>query len=170
MVRLLSVEKRKITMKHDNPALDPLSLTGRKGTGYPTIYAKQISDREKRALGDAFGLTQFGVNLTHLPPGEISSHRHWHSSEDEFVYIVSGEVTLITDDGETSMKAGMVAGFPAGIENGHQLINKSNEMAVYLEVGTRADADEGHYPDCDMHASRKPGEDYIFTRKDGSSF
>lgn len=157
-------------MKQQKPAIDPMSLPARKGTGYPKEHARQIADREKRALGDAFGLTQFGVNLTRLPPGEISSQRHWHSSEDEFVYIVEGEVTLLTDEGETVMTAGMVAGFPAGVENGHQLVNKSSQTAVYLEVGTRSEADEGHYPDCDMHAIRKPGERYVFTRKDGSSF
>jgi len=157
-------------MTHGKPALDPLSLPGHKGTGYPAEYAGQIVDREKRALGDAFGLTQFGVNLTHLPPGEISSQRHWHLNEDEFVYILDGELTLVTDDGETTMTSGMVAGFPAGVENGHQLINKSNRMAVFLEVGTRADADEGHYPDCDMRASKQPGKGYVFTRKDGSAF
>lgn len=157
-------------MKPEKPALDPLSLPGQKGTGYPTEYTGRIIDRERRALGDAFGLTQFGVNLTHLPPGEISAQRHWHSSEDEFVYIVDGELTLVTDVGETIMTAGMVAGFPAGVENGHHLVNKSNHMAAFLEVGTRADADEGYYPDCDMQARKKPGEDYVFTRKDGSSF
>lgn len=153
-----------------NPAIDPLSLPGRKGTGYPAEFSGQIVERERRALGDAFGLSQFGVNMTKLPPGEISAQRHWHTSEDEFVYIVDGELTLVTDEGETLMTAGMIAGFPAGIANGHHLINKSNRLATFLEVGTRADADEGYYPDCDLRASKKPGEDYVFTRTDGSSY
>lgn len=157
-------------MKAEKPALDPLSIPGRKGTGYPKEYAGQIIDRERRVLGDAFGLSQFGVNMTHLPPGEISAQRHWHTSEDEFVYIVDGELTLVTDEGETVMTAGMVAGFAAGVENGHHLVNKSDRTAVFLEIGTRAEADEGFYPDCDMVARKKPGEDYVFTRKDGSSF
>ncbi|MEQ9488740.1 MAG: cupin domain-containing protein [Alphaproteobacteria bacterium] len=157
-------------MKTEKPAIDPFSLPGRKGTGYPKVYADRIRDRTKRKLGDAFGLTQFGVNLTVLPPGEISSQRHWHSSEDEFVYIIEGEATLITDEGETVMTAGMVAGFPAGVENGHQLVNNSTGQVVYIEVGTRAASDEGVYPDCDMRAGKKPGEAYVFTRKDGSPF
>ena len=88
-------------MKAEKPAIDPHSLPGQRGTGYPKEYAGKIVDRERRALGDAFGLTQFGVNMTHLPPGEISAQRHWHSSEDEFIYIIDGELTLVTDEGET---------------------------------------------------------------------
>lgn len=157
-------------MKPEKPAIDPFSLSSRKGTGYPKVYADRIRDRTKRKLGDAFGLTQFGVNLTVLPPGEISSQRHWHSSEDEFVYIIEGEATLITDEGQMAMTTGMVAGFPAGVEYGHQLVNNSTEQVVYIEIGTRAASDEVHYPDCDLRASKTPGKDYVFTRKDGSPF
>jgi uncharacterized cupin superfamily protein len=119
-------------------ALDPSSLTARTGTAYPSRFAGEVTGREKRALGDAFGLTQFGVNLTRLPPGCWSSHRHWHESEDELVYVLEGELVLIDDDGEHPISAGMCIGWKAGAPNGHHLINRSNQPATYLEIGTRA--------------------------------
>lgn len=132
------------------PALDPAGLTPRIGTGYPPPYAAPCAAREKRALGDAVGLTQFGVNLVRVPPGVWSAQRHWHTAEDEFVYIVEGELVLVTDAGEQVLRPGMVAGFPAGKADGHHLINRTARDAVYLEVGTRAAKDDVDYPDCDM--------------------
>ena len=149
---------------------DPLSLPARKGTAYPSQYADRIKEREKRVLGDPAGLTHFGVNLTRLPPGEISSQRHWHSGQDEFVYLLEGELTLITDEGETTIRAGECAGFPAGRANGHHMENRSDRVAVYLEVGDRPSSDRGHYPDIDLLASSNDGRRYRFTRKDGSEF
>lgn len=132
------------------PALDPAGLTPRIGTGYPAPYAAPCAGREKRALGDAVGLTQFGVNLVRVAPGVWSAQRHWHSAEDEFVYIVEGELVLVTDAGEQVLRPGMIAGFPAGKTDGHHLINRTSRDAVYLEVGTRAAKDDVDYPDCDM--------------------
>ena len=106
--------------------------------------------RRRRRLSDAFGLTQFGVNLLELPPGAWSSQRHWHERQDEFVYVLEGEVTLVTDDGETVLTAGMVAGFRAGEPNGHHLVNRSNAVARVLEMGTRTAEETAHYPDIDM--------------------
>ena len=118
------------------PAVDPATLPPRRSSGYPEPFQTAVEGRIKRALGDAFGLTQFGVNLVEMPPGCWSSQRHWHSHEDEFVYVVSGELVLVTDAGEQPMRKGMVAGFPAGRADGHHLINRSGQPAVYLEIGT----------------------------------
>jgi uncharacterized cupin superfamily protein len=106
--------------------------------------------REKAALGNVAGLTQFGVNLTRLKPGAASALRHWHENEDEFVYVIEGELVLIEDGGETVLRPGDCAGFKAGVPNGHHLVNKSQRDAVYLEIGTRAAAERGHYPDVDL--------------------
>lgn len=152
------------------PALDPASLPGRKGTGYPAPFATRIKEREKRFLGRALGLENFGVNLVRLPPGEISSQRHWHEKQDEFVYILAGELVLVTDAGEQVLKAGMCAGFPAGVPDGHHMINRSRGEAVYLEVGDRTVNDVGHYPDIDLVALAPDGMKYAFTRKDGTPY
>ena len=123
--------------------------------------------RRKRALGDALGLTHFGVNLVELEPGAWSSQRHWHSAEDEFVYVVSGEVTLVTDAGRQVLGSGMIAGFPAGVADGHHLINESGEPAVYLEVGDRRDeVDQVDYPDIDMVLTPESGG-RVFRHRDG---
>jgi len=148
------------------PALDPATVAVRRGTGYPADLAKPCAGRAKRALGNALGLKNFGVNLTELPPGTWSALRHWHTHEDEFVYIVEGEVMLITDAGEQVLRAGMAAGFPAGVPDGHHLVNRSDKPAVYLEVGDRRDAeDDCFYPDVDLQILHQDG---VFTRKDGS--
>jgi uncharacterized cupin superfamily protein len=120
----------------------------------------------RQALGDAAGLTQFGVNLLQLPPGAASSQRHWHSTEDEFVYVLSGEVTLISDKGEEVLRAGECAGFPCNNGDGHQLINKSDAMAVCLEVGTRTDNDVCTYSDIDMVIGLR----MAYTHKDGRPY
>jgi uncharacterized cupin superfamily protein len=117
---------------------------------YPPPYNSITDGREKAALGNVAGLTQFGVNLTRLKPGAASALRHWHEQEDEFVYVLDGELVLIEDDGETVLERGDCAGFKAGVSNGHHLVNKSQRDALYLEVGTRAAAERGHYPDADL--------------------
>jgi uncharacterized cupin superfamily protein len=149
--------------------MDPASLAPRTDSSYPKQYRKQVERRNKRVLGDALGLTHYGVNLVELEPGAWSSQRHWHSAEDEFVYVVSGELTLITDAGRQVLGAGMVAGFPAGKADGHHLVNASNETAVYLEVGDRGDDDEVRYPDIDMLLTRRC-EGRVFRHNDGRPY
>ncbi|MDJ0683925.1 MAG: cupin domain-containing protein [Alphaproteobacteria bacterium] len=136
---------------------------------YPKEFRSVCEGRGKHALGDIFGLTQFGVNLTHLAPGAASAHRHWHENEDEFVFVVLGELTLVTDAGETILKAGECAGFPAGAENGHMLINRSGGPASYIEIGARAERDAVHYPDIDLKGNQVGGV-FSFTRKDGAPY
>ena len=128
------------------PALDPSTLPARTGSGYPEPYRSRVLPREKRARAMPWD-SQIGVNLTVLPPGKESSMRHYHSHEDELIYIVEGEVVLRTDDGEQTLTAGMCAGFPAGSKDGHQLINRSNQPARYLEISNRNEADTADYPD-----------------------
>jgi len=152
------------------PALDPSTLAPRTDSGYPEPYRSRVLPREKRQLGKALGLQQFGVNLTTLPPGKESSMRHWHTREEEFVYVLEGEVVLVTDAGEQLLRAGCCAGFPAGSGDGHQLVNRSDRPVVYLEVGTRDDdADEVHYPDADLHYDPRVRRG-AFTRKDGTPY
>jgi uncharacterized cupin superfamily protein len=128
-----------------------------------------VLPREKRALGDAFGLTRVGVNLTTLPPGKESSMRHYHTLEDEFVFMVEGEVVLRTDGGEQKLTAGMCAGFRAGDTNGHQLVNRSDRPARYLEISNRDPNDHVEYPDEDLACGRGPDGGYIFTPKSSRS-
>jgi uncharacterized cupin superfamily protein len=144
-------------------------VPARTGTIYPQPYAAAMAGRAKRALGDLFGLSQFGVNLTVLAPGAASSERHWHESEDEFVYVLDGEVTLIDDAGEHPLTAGMCAGFKAGVPNGHRLVNRSSMPATLLEVGTRSESDRAHYPEADMAAVKENGK-FRITRKDGTAY
>jgi uncharacterized cupin superfamily protein len=148
---------------------DPMNVAGRRATIYPAEFAAGFDKRLKRALGDAGGLKQFGVNLTTLEPGGISALRHWHASEDEFVYILDGEVTLVTDAGEELLGAGMAATFPAGEPNGHQLVNRGTEPVTYLEIGTRAPEDIGTYPDVDLHYIKRDGR-RSFLRKSGEPY
>lgn len=146
--------------------IDVLMVPALVGSGYPAPFDEPCLKRERRRLGDSAGLTQFGVNLSRFPPGAWSSQRHWHSHGDELIYIVSGEVILVTDDGEEVLRAGDAAGFEAGEPNGHHLQNRSDADAVVLEVGTRHPEDTGNYPDIDLvaPAGRKPA---LFTHKDG---
>jgi uncharacterized cupin superfamily protein len=131
--------------------LDPASLDAKTGASlYPEAFRAAVAGRTRRRLGAALGLTGFGVNLTRLEPGASSALRHWHTREDEFVFIVEGELVLRTDAGDTPLKAGMCAGFKAGDPDGHCLINLSDRPAVYLEMGNRAEGDEAHYPDDDL--------------------
>jgi uncharacterized cupin superfamily protein len=153
------------------PAMNPLDVPALKGTSYPAPFADTVMAREKRKLGDALGLSNFGVNLVTLHAGCWSSQRHWHSKQDEFAYIVSGVLTLVTDQGEQELKAGMIAGFPAGKANGHHLINKSGSDAVYLEVGDRTAGDICEYPDIDMRTQIvEDGNSDRFIHKDGTPY
>ena len=141
------------------------------GTRYPAEHAGPCLTRRWVKLGDAAGLTQFGVNLVTLPPGAWASQRHWHSHEDEFVYVLDGELVLVTDAGEETLGPGDCAGFPAGVPDGHHLQNRSSAPARFLVVGSRDDRDVGEYSDIDMRAlaGRYTGGGG-FRRKDGSSF
>lgn len=153
------------------PAIDPASLSARTGSGYPEPYRSRVLPREKRALGDALGLTKIGVNVTTLPPGKESSMRHWHTREDELIYILDGEVVLRTDDGEQLLTMGMAAGFPAGKTDGHQLINRSERPVRYLEISNRDPEDAATYPDedVDLAFERRDGK-HVFTHKDGTPY
>ena len=151
------------------PALDPQTLPEKRTSSYPEPFRSQVLPREKRALGDAFGLTRIGVNLTTLPSGKASSMRHWHTHEEEFIYVLSGEVVLCTDEGEQVLKAGTCAGFALGTTDGHQLVNRSGTPAVYLEISNRDKADRAFYPDVDLQF-HGAGAAVMFTRKDGSKF
>ncbi|MGE0861087.1 MAG: cupin domain-containing protein [Gammaproteobacteria bacterium] len=136
---------------------------------YPEPYASQMAGRLKRVLGEVFALQNFGVNLVTLAPGAVSSLRHCHTRQDEFIYVLSGHPTLHTDEGYTQLEPGMCAGFKAGSGNGHHLLNRTATEASYLEVGDRTPGDEGHYPDDDIMAIRE-GSGWVFTRKDGTAF
>ena len=151
------------------PAIDPKTVEARVGTGYPAPYDEGVKRREKRKIGDVFGLTQLGVNLTRLPPGEMSAQRHWHHKEDEFIMVLDGTATLVTDEGETPMTKGMVAGFPAGVPNGHHLVNRSDEDVWYLEIGSRIPGELADYPEIDLAMKTIDGKP-VFVRKDGSAF
>ena len=152
------------------PKIDMDKITVRATSNYPQEFLQVVAGREKRALGNAAGLTQFGVNLTTLKPGAASSLRHWHVQEDEFVFIVDGEVTLVEEDGETILRAGDAAGFKANVANGHQLVNKSSRDATYLEMGTRSKNEIAHYPDVDLALGYGPDGRMMFTRKSGESY
>ena len=133
------------------------------GTDYPDRFPERVKGRIKVLLGEAFGLTNFGVNLTRLKPGTQSALRHFHTSQDEFIYVLEGEAVLITDAGETTIGAGMCAGFKAGVRDAHHLINRSDKDVVYLEIGDRSERDEVFYPDDDLHLPK----DGSYTHKNG---
>jgi len=138
-------------------------------TGYPEPYRQEVMGRERKRLGNAIGLDQFGVNLSRLKPGAASSQRHWHQHEDEFVYVLEGELVLVEDDGETVLKPGDAAGWKAGVPNGHRLINRASRDAVYLEIGTRAPRECAEYPDIDMVAVRD-GKSQGYLHKSGAPY
>ena len=141
-----------------------------KSSNDPEPFFSRMAQREKRPLGDLFGLTNFGVNLTRILPGGISALRHAHSRQDEFVYVLSGRPVLVTDEGETELAPGMCAGFKAGTGNGHQLVNETARPVLYLEVGDRSPGDTGSYPDDDLAAAQGPDGKWIYTRKDGTAY
>jgi uncharacterized cupin superfamily protein len=151
------------------PVLDPASVAPRIGSGYPEPLRALCAEREKRVLGDPLGLKSFGVNLVRLPPGAASALRHWHSLEDEFVMVLEGEATLLTDAGARVLGPGMAAGFPAGKSDGHCLVNRGSRDVVYLEVGDRRSGDEVAYPDDDLAALWRDGH-RVFTHSDGTPY
>jgi uncharacterized cupin superfamily protein len=136
------------------PKIDIDSLSSDSATGYPEPFRQIVLGRSRKRLGNAAGLTQFGVNLTTLKPGAASAQRHWHAAEDELVYMLAGEVMLCEDGGEVLLRPGDAAGFKAGVANGHCLINRSDRDAVYLEIGSRAVRERAEYPDIDMRMER----------------
>jgi uncharacterized cupin superfamily protein len=158
----------------DEPAI-PIALKAievaprTKHSNYPEPFASRIVGREKRNLGDLFGLANFGVNLTSLLPGAMSALRHAHSQQDEFIYILQGFPVLITDRGETQLSPGMCAGFKAGTGDGHHLLNRTSEEVIYLEVGDRSMGDSVVYPDDDLQAIFV-AEKWQFNHKDGSPY
>ena len=149
--------------------IDVAALTPVVGTMYPPPFDEPCRARERTKLGDPAGLTQFGVNLLRLPPGAWSSQRHWHTGEDEFVYVLSGEVVLVTDEGEEVLRAGDAAGFPANDQNGHCLQNRSDQDAQLLEIGTRTMGSVGYYSDIDMVAPAG-GKPAAYTHRDGTPY
>lgn len=149
--------------------INPENISQRTTSIYPEQFQQRVTGRIKQALGNAAGLKNFGVNLVKLAPGSCSALRHWHSKQDEFIYVIEGEVTLITDAGEQILTPGMMAGFPANVADGHHLVNKSSQVVVYLEVGDRTPNDQANYPDDDLIASA--GENgWVFLHKDGSKY
>ena len=140
-----------------------------KPTNYPEPFASRMAGREKRPLGDLFGLTNFGVNLTRLAPNAVSALRHAHTRQDEFIYILRGRPTLHTDEGRTELSPGMCAGFKAGTGNGHHLVNETSEDVLYLEIGDRTPGDGGSYPDDDLQAMMIDGK-WRFAHKDGTPY
>jgi uncharacterized cupin superfamily protein len=156
-------------MSLTKPALDPRTIGAANRSGYPEPYRSRVLPRSKRRIGDALGLTRIGINYTVLPAGKESSMRHWHTHEDEFVFVLEGEVVLRTQAGEQLLTAGMCAGFPAGVEDGHHLINRSAGDAVYLEISNRDGADGACYTDADVDlAWSPPHAPGRFTRRDGT--
>lgn len=147
--------------------LDLSSIPVLTGTGYPDPFAEAVNGRSRQVLGEAGGLTQFGVNLVELQPGAASSQRHWHTHEDEFVMVVSGELTLITDEGETLMRAGDCAAFPAGRPNGHHLVNRGWGTGLFLVVGSRIAEDSAEYPDIDL---KYDGRSDSYLHRDGTPY
>lgn len=140
-----------------------------KPSNYPEPFASRVAGREKRQLGEVFGLANFGVNLTRMVPGSISALRHSHSKQDEFIYVLEGTPTLLTESGETQLAPGMCAGFKAGSGGGHQLANRSSEVVVYLEVGDRTAGDSVFYPDDDIEACLENGG-WHFRHKNGQPY
>jgi uncharacterized cupin superfamily protein len=149
--------------------IDPKTLDAVVGTSYPSPFDLPCRARARKRLGDAAGLTQYGVNLLRLPPGAWSSQRHWHTEQDEFVYVLAGEVVLVTDGGEEILRAGDAAGFPANEGNGHCLQNRSAADAELLEIGTRIAADMAHYSDIDMIAPAG-GKPAMYAHRDGTPY
>ena len=152
------------------PAIDPMEITPETGTSLPEPFGSIVGPYEGRGLGDYFGLSQFGAALEVLPPNSRSALRHWHTRFDEFVWVLDGELMLITDEGETVLRPGMCAGFKAGVTNAHHLINRSTAPARFLVIGTRIGGDKVHYPDDDFQwLVEKDGSGYA-AKKDGTRY
>ncbi|MEO8486689.1 MAG: cupin domain-containing protein [Betaproteobacteria bacterium] len=151
------------------PALDPAELPEDRASSYPEPFRSRMGDRAKRRLGDALGLTRFGVNLVTLAPGGQSALRHWHTLEDEFVWVLDGEVVLVTNDGEQVLGAGQCAGYPGGRRDAHQMQNRGSVPARYLEIGSRIEGDNAHYPDDDLMWSESE-DGFYAAHKDGRRY
>jgi uncharacterized cupin superfamily protein len=149
------------------PKIDLATVPTEQGSGYPPPFTAACADRLRQRLGNAGGLADFGINLTRLPPGMWSSQRHWHSHEDEFVYILQGELVLVENEGETVLRAGDAAAFPKNTGNGHHMINRSDTVAVYLEIGSRHHDDMTTCSDVDMKSANADGR---FVHKDGTPY
>lgn len=149
------------------PKIDIDAIPMRCGAAYPAPFDAPCAGRTRQRLGDAGGLQDFGVNLMTLPPGVWSSQRHWHSHDDEFVYVLEGELVLVEDQGETLLRAGEAASFAKGTGNGHHFINRSARIAIYLEVGSRHPLDVATCSDIDMHSAHADGR---FVHKDGTPY
>jgi len=152
------------------PAVAVRDIPARQGSTYPEPFRGPVAARSKRRLGDHFGLGKYGVNYVELAPGAWSAQRHWHTHEDELVYVLEGEVVLVTEAGEQVLGPGMVAGFPAGSADGHHLVNRGDHTAVYLEIGDRDRKDEVFYPDIDLELRRGPKGEYVFRHRDGTDY
>jgi uncharacterized cupin superfamily protein len=151
------------------PKIDVAALPTDGRTYYPAPFDRVVRGRERKRLGNAAGLDQFGVNLTTLKPGAASALRHWHEREDEFVYVLDGELVLVEDGGECVLKPGDAAGFKANSRNGHQLVNRSQRDAIYLEIGTRSKHERVDYPDVDLMVVRDD-EGMRYTHKNGDPY
>ncbi|MDQ2097380.1 MAG: cupin domain-containing protein [Tychonema bourrellyi B0820] len=149
--------------------VNPENVAESTGSNYPRQFKSAVAGRVKKRLGNAAGLKNFGVNLVRLVPGSCSALRHWHSCQDEFIYVLEGEVTLVTNSGEQVLKSGMAAGFPAGDADGHHLVNPTDSDVVYLEIGDRTDGDSANYPDDDLIANAS-ANGWIFTHKNGEVY
>ena len=152
------------------PKIDIQSVPVVSGSRYPEQFKQSCLGRHFQRLGDAAGLTQFGVNLVRVNPGSASSLRHWHENEDEFVLMLEGELVLVEDEGETIMRPGDAAGFKANSGNGHHLVNRSNRDGVFLVVGTRTPSERAHYPGLDLVAVRDEGATGRYTHKSGEPY
>lgn len=151
------------------PKIDKAAIAEAGGTGYPTPFDAIVEGRFRKRLGNAGGLTQFGVNLCRLAPGAASSQRHWHEEADEFVYILEGEAVLIENEGETVLRPGDAATFKAGVANGHHIVNRSDRDALFLEIGTRSANGRAEYSDIDMQAAVENGVTR-YLHKDGTPY
>jgi uncharacterized cupin superfamily protein len=151
------------------PKVDIAKVPVRSGSFYPAEFQAEHLGRHKQALGDVVGLTQFGVNISRIEPGASTALRHWHEQEDEFVYMIEGELVLVEDEGETIVKPGDAAGFKAGVPNGHHLVNRTDRDAVFLVVGTRAQRERCHYSEIDL-VHDQDGDRYRLTHKSGAPY
>ena len=150
--------------------IDLNAVPPKTGSSYPKVFQAKVKGRIKQKVGDAAGLKNFGVNWVTLEPGSVSALRHWHEQQDEFVYIVAGELTLVTEEGESILSAGMMAGLPAGDANGHHLVNHSEQPATYLEIGDRTFPDKVHYPDEDLQGIAEDDGIWQFQHKTGLNY
>jgi uncharacterized cupin superfamily protein len=151
------------------PALDPADVAAQTTSGYPEPFRSRVAGRHRKRLGDAAGLKNFGVNLVTLDPRSESSMRHWHEKQDEFIFVLEGEVTLVTNAGRQRLRPGMCAGFPAGKPDGHQLVNETDRPAVYLELGDRTPDDSASYPEVDLAVRMVDGK-WVYSHKDGRPY